>query len=229
MDYTTELFKVAAQEFLFLSAFRQKVRKGVRRRHRGRRGRPRGDLPRAGVRRAAGPAPPGPLRPGALPARRPRGRDPDPLRVGVRARLAGPDPRGEVLPVEHRRRPVLRDRQGAQARGRRARAASSTRASRSASAGKYRERPEKLAEVRKNTYRLLSEYLATPERQDHARGLHGDGLGGEAPEPGRHARRASRSSASASSSCYYAPDLPPLGLAHGRDPDGRPRRWGPLR
>ena len=30
MDYTTELFKVAAREFLFLSAFRQKVRKGVR-------------------------------------------------------------------------------------------------------------------------------------------------------------------------------------------------------
>ena len=30
MDYTTELFKVAAKEFLFLSAFRQKVRKGVR-------------------------------------------------------------------------------------------------------------------------------------------------------------------------------------------------------
>ena len=27
--------------------------------------------------------------------------------------------------------------------------------------GKYRERPEKLAEVRKNTYRLLSEYLAS--------------------------------------------------------------------
>ena len=30
MDYTTELFKVAAKEFLFLSSFRQKVRKGVR-------------------------------------------------------------------------------------------------------------------------------------------------------------------------------------------------------
>lgn len=30
MDYTTELFKLASREFLFLSAFRQKVRKGVR-------------------------------------------------------------------------------------------------------------------------------------------------------------------------------------------------------
>ena len=30
MDYVTELFRVAAREFLFLSAFRQKIRKGVR-------------------------------------------------------------------------------------------------------------------------------------------------------------------------------------------------------
>jgi type IV/VI secretion system ImpK/VasF family protein len=30
MDYTTELFKVASREFLFLSAFRQKVRKGIK-------------------------------------------------------------------------------------------------------------------------------------------------------------------------------------------------------
>ncbi len=30
MDYTTELFRVAAKEFLFLSAFRQKIRKSVR-------------------------------------------------------------------------------------------------------------------------------------------------------------------------------------------------------
>lgn len=29
MDYTTELFRIASREFLFLSAFRQKVRKGV--------------------------------------------------------------------------------------------------------------------------------------------------------------------------------------------------------
>ncbi len=29
MDYTTELFRVASREFLFLSAFRQKVRKGI--------------------------------------------------------------------------------------------------------------------------------------------------------------------------------------------------------
>src|SRR5512140_3536243 len=30
MDYVTELFRVASKEFMFLSAFRQKVRKGVR-------------------------------------------------------------------------------------------------------------------------------------------------------------------------------------------------------
>ena len=30
MDYTTELFRVASKEFLFISAFRQKVRKGIR-------------------------------------------------------------------------------------------------------------------------------------------------------------------------------------------------------
>jgi len=29
MDYTTELFRIASREFLFLSSFRQKVRKGV--------------------------------------------------------------------------------------------------------------------------------------------------------------------------------------------------------
>ena len=122
VDSTTDLFKVASRLFLFLSSFRQKVRKGVRL-----------DLDDA--------SPPTSRRSSA--SRRARsGSDPRlealyekaryPLVVLAdeilihsgwesRARVAAPDPRGEVLPDEHRRRPVLRDRQGPPARRRRAR------------------------------------------------------------------------------------------------------------
>ena len=186
MDSTTELFRVAAKESS--SSCRLVPAEGPE-------GRPRSTLDavaadleeifrRAGARRPERPAARGALRQGAVPARRPRGRDPPPLRLGVRARMGAADLRGEVLPDEHRRRPVLRDRQGAPARRRRARRRSSSRGPR---ARLPRQVPRAARESRRGQEAHLPPPLGVPRgrrRQDHARGVHGHGgAGAQAAAP----------------------------------------------
>jgi len=160
MDYTTELFKVASREFLFLSAFRQKVRKGVR-----------VDLEDAAAdleeifREQASAVRQDPR----LQALYDQARYPlvvlaDEILIHSGWEYAR-DWQDRLFEEKYFRSNIGGDQYFAIAKELRpedvelgcvvyAGLALGFR-------GKYRERPEKLAEVRKNTYRLLSEYLAT--------------------------------------------------------------------
>ena len=160
MDYTTELFKVASREFLFLSAFRQKVRKGVR-----------VDLEDAAAdleeifREQASAVRQDPR----LQALYDQARYPlvvlaDEILIHSGWEYAR-DWQDRLFEEKYFRSNIGGDQYFAIAKELKpedvelgcvvyAGLALGFR-------GKYRERPEKLAEVRKNTYRLLSEYLAT--------------------------------------------------------------------
>lgn len=160
MDYTTELFKVASREFLFLSAFRQKVRKGVR-----------VDLEDAAAdleeifREQASAVRQDPR----LQALYDQARYPlvvlaDEILIHSGWEYAR-DWQDRLFEEKYFRSNIGGDQYFAIAKELRpedvelgcvvyAGLALGFR-------GKYRERPEKLAEVRKNTYRLLSEYLAS--------------------------------------------------------------------
>ena len=160
MDYTTELFKVAAREFLFLSAFRQKVRKGVR-----------VDIEDAAadldeVFRDQASAVRHDPRLQALydQARYPLVVLADEILIHSGWEFAR-DWQDRLLEEKYFRSNIGGDQYFAIAKELKpedVELASIVYAGLALGfRGKYRERPEKLAEVRKSTYRLLSEYLAT--------------------------------------------------------------------
>jgi type IV/VI secretion system ImpK/VasF family protein len=160
MDYTTELFKVAAREFLFLSAFRQKVRKGVR-----------VDLEDAAAdleeifREQASAVRHDPR----LQALYDQARYPlvvlaDEILIHSGWEYAR-DWQDRLFEEKYFRSNIGGDQYFAIAKELKAEDVEQACVVYAGLAlgfrGKYRERPEKLAEVRKNTYRLLSEYLAS--------------------------------------------------------------------
>ncbi len=160
MDYTTELFKVAAREFLFLSAFRQKVRKGVR-----------VDLEDAAAdleeifREQASAVRQDPR----LQALYDQARYPlvvlaDEILIHSGWEYAR-DWQDRLFEEKYFRSNIGGDQYFAIAKELRPEDVELACVVYAGLAlgfrGKYRERPEKLAEVRKNTYRLLSEYLAS--------------------------------------------------------------------
>ena len=160
MDYTTELFKVAAREFLFLSAFRQKVRKGVR-----------VDIEDAAAdidevfREQASAVRQDPR----LQALYDQARYPlvvlaDEILIHSGWEFAR-DWQDRLFEEKYFRSNIGGDQYFAIAKELKAEDVEFASIVYAGLAlgfrGKYRERPEKLAEVRKSTYRLLSEYLAT--------------------------------------------------------------------
>lgn len=160
MDYTTELFKVAAKEFLFLSSFRQKVRKGVR-----------ADIEDAAAdldeifREQASAVRHDPR----LQALYDQARYPlvvlaDEILIHSGWEFAR-DWQDRLLEEKYFRSNIGGDQYFAIAKELKpedVELASIVYAGLALGfRGKYRERPEKLAEVRKSTYRLLSEYLAS--------------------------------------------------------------------
>lgn len=160
MDYTTELFKVAAKEFLFLSAFRQKVRKGVR-----------VDMEDAAAdldeifREQASAVRQDPR----LQALYDQARYPlvvlsDEILIHSGWEFSR-EWQDRILEEKYFRSNIGGDQFFAIAKELKpedVELASIVYADLALGfRGKYRERPEKLAEVRKNTYRLLSEYLAS--------------------------------------------------------------------
>ena len=160
MDYTTELFKVAAREFLFLSAFRQKVRKGVR-----------VDLEDAAAdleeifREQASAFRQDPR----LQALYDQARYPlvvlaDEILIHSGWEFSR-EWQDRILEEKYFRSNIGGDQYFAIAKELKPEDVELASVVYAGLAlgfrGKYRERPEKLAEVRKNTYRLLSEYLAS--------------------------------------------------------------------
>lgn len=160
MDYTTELFKVAAKEFLFLSAFRQKVRKGVR-----------VDIEDAAAdleevfREQASAVRQDPR----LQALYDQARYPlvvlaDEILIHSGWEFSR-EWQDRIFEEKYFRSNIGGDQYFAIAKELKPEDVELASVVYAGLAlgfrGKYRERPEKLAEVRKNTYRLLSEYLAT--------------------------------------------------------------------
>ncbi len=160
MDSTTELFKVASREFLFLSAFRQKVRKGIR-----------VDIDDAAsdldeiFREQASLARTDPK----LEALYERARYPLVVLADEILLHAGwefsPQWQDRIFEEKFFRSNVGGDQYFAIAKDLRPEDVELAGIVFAGLAlgfrGKYRERPEKLAEVRKSVYRLLAEYLAT--------------------------------------------------------------------